>query len=100
MRELLARLIDNVRAVALAEIALVKATASAWAGAAKVAALLAVVALLLALAAIIVLLAAFGMTLAIWIGPAAGLALAGLAALALAGLFGWLAARRIIGMLK
>lgn len=100
MRELIARLIDAVRAFAQAEIALVKATAAAWAGAAKVAGVFIAIALLLANAAIIVLLAAFGMTIAIWLGPAAGLAIAAVIGLVLAALFGWLAASRIMKMLK
>ncbi|WP_293972675.1 phage holin family protein [Sphingomonas sp.] len=100
LRELLARLIEAGRAFAQAEIALVRKTVAAWAGAAKIGAALIIVALILANAAVIVLVAALGMALARWIGPAGGLAVAALIALIVAGLLGWLAAKRFSEMLK
>jgi uncharacterized membrane protein len=99
-RELLSRLIDSAKAFAQAEVALVKKTAAAWAGAAAIGAGLVLVALILVIAAVIVLVAALGMTLAIWVGTPGGLAIAAVIALVLAGLLGWLAYRRFLGMVK
>ncbi len=100
LRELIARLVDSAKAFAQAEIALVRKTVSAWAGAAAIGAALTVTALLLVGAAIVVLVAALGMTLAMWIGVPGGLAVAGLIALASAGLLAWLAVRRFTTMVK
>lgn len=100
IRALVARLIEAGKAFVEAEIALVKTTIAAWAGAAKIGAALLIVALLLALAGLIVLVAALGMALAIWIGPAAGLAIAALIALLLAGLLAWAGVKRFIALVK
>lgn len=100
LRELLARLIDSAKAFAQAEIALVRATAAAWAGAVKIGAALIAVALVLALSGAIVLLAAFGVALGHWLGLAGGLAVAAVIALLIAGLLLWLAARRFLALMK
>ncbi len=84
LRELVARLIEDGKAWASAEIAVVKATATAWIAPAKIAVPLAIVALFLLQAALTVLVIAFGMALATWLGVAGGLAVAALIVLLIA----------------
>lgn len=78
LRELAARLIEDGKAWASAEIAVVKATATGWIAPAKIAVPLAIVALFLVQAALTVLVIAVGMALAKWIGVAGGLAVSAL----------------------
>jgi hypothetical protein len=85
LRELVARLINDGKAYAIAEIAVVKATINKWLAPAKTAVPLVIVALLLVQAALTVLVAALGYTIAIWIGPAGGFAIAAVVALLIAG---------------
>ena len=86
VRELIARLIDETKAYVKAEIAVVKATALAWIGRAKVAVPLIAVAILLLQAALTVLVAALGLALATWLGTAGGLAVAAVIVLLIAGI--------------
>lgn len=95
LRELLVRLIGSAKAFVEAEVALVRDTVRAWAGAAKMIAALAVMAFALVNAALVVMLVALGMALAKWLGMAGGLALAALIALLVAGLLGRLAVLRL-----
>ncbi|WP_174273183.1 phage holin family protein [Sphingomonas bacterium] len=94
LRALIARLIDETKAYAKAEIGVVKATAMAWVSPAKIAVPLIVVAILLLQAALTVLVAALGMTLAVWLGTAGGLAVGAVIVLAIAGLLAWIAISR------
>lgn len=100
LRELVARLIDSGKAYAQAEVALVKTTVSVRAAQAKPAAIFGVIAILLVQAALTVLVAALGMALAQWLTPAGGLAAGAVIALLIAGLLGWMAARRLSGSAK
>lgn len=93
LRELLARLIDSSKAFVQAELALVRKTMAAWAGAIKIGAALITLAIVLVNAAVIVLIAALGMALAGWLGMVGGLAAAGAIALLSAGVLIWLAIR-------
>lgn len=86
LRELIARLIEDGKAYAQAEIAVVKATARAWLAPAKIAVPLVIVAIFLLQAALTVLVAALGIALATWLGTAGGLAVGALIVLAIAGL--------------
>jgi protein-S-isoprenylcysteine O-methyltransferase Ste14 len=97
LRDLIARLIDSGKAYLRAEVTLVRKTVEVRLEQAKPAAAFAIGAVLLVQAALVVLLAALGLALGTWLGPAGGLAVAGLFALALAGLLIWLAARRFTG---
>ena len=85
LRELLARLIEDGKAWATAEIAVVKATATAWITPAKIAVPLVIGAVFLVQAALTVLVIALGAALAAWIGVAGGLAVAALIVLLIAG---------------
>jgi hypothetical protein len=95
LRELLARLIGSAKAFVEAEVALVRGTVRAWAGAAKMIAAFTVIAFALVNAALVVLLVALGMALATWLGMAGGLAVAALIALLVAGLLGRIAVLRL-----
>ena len=86
LRELIARLIDSGKAYLRAELLLVRTTIKVRLIEAKYVAVFAVAAGLLGLAGVIVLVAALGLALARWLGPAGGLAAAGLIALLAAGL--------------
>ena len=97
LRDLVARVIDNTKAYLRAEANLLKQTASLWATRAIPAAVLIVIAILLTQAALTVLIAALGWALASWLGVPAGLALAAVITLALAGLLVWLAVRKLTG---
>ena len=100
LRDLVARLIDSGKAYLNAEVTLVKTTVSVRVAQAKPAAAFIVVAILLVQAALTVLVAALGMLLAQWLTPAGGLAVGAVLALLLAGLLGWMAARRLSGGAK
>lgn len=84
LRALVVRLIDDAKAYALAEFKVVRATALAWLKPAKIAVPLVLAAVILVQAAFTALVAALGFLLAIWLGPAAGFAIAGLLALLIA----------------
>jgi hypothetical protein len=96
LRDLIARLIDSAKAYAKAEIMLVKKTVKVIVSQAVPTAALAGAAFLLAQAALVVLVAALGVALATFLGLAGGLAVAGILALLLAGLLGWLALKRLM----
>lgn len=85
VRELIARLIDETKAYAKAEIAVVKATALSYIAPVKIAAPLIIGAILLLQAALTVLIAAIGMALATWLGVAGGLAVSAILFLIIAG---------------
>lgn len=93
LRDLAARLIDNAKAYAAAEIEVVKQTGLSYVRASRIGAALALLSVLLLLSALPVLVAALGMTLAIWIGAAAGLFVGALIAILVALLLAWLALR-------
>lgn len=95
LRDLVARVIDNGKAYARAEVTLVKETVSTRVEQVRPVAIYLVVAVLLVQAALTVLIGALGMTFAIWIGPAGGLAVAAVLTLAIAGLLGLLAIARV-----
>lgn len=97
LRDLIARLIDNARAYARAEVAVIKKTVEVRLNQARPAAVFAIGAVLLTQAALVVLIAALGMALATWLGTAGGLAVAAILALAVAGLLVWLAIGRFTG---
>jgi asparagine N-glycosylation enzyme membrane subunit Stt3 len=97
LRDLIARLIDNARVYARAEVAVIKKTIEVRLNQAKPAAVFAIGAVLLTQAALVVLIAALGMALATWLGTAGGLAVAAIIALAVAGLLVWLAIGRFTG---
>ena len=84
LRDLIARLIDSGKAYAKAELLVVRKTAKLRLVEAKWVAAFAGTAAVLALAGVIVLLAALGLALARWLGPAGGMAAAGLTALIVA----------------
>ena len=92
VRDLISRLIDEGKAYAKAEVAVIKATAFGWIRPAKIAVPLIIVAILLVQASLTVLVAALGMALAHWIGAAGGLALAAVIVLLLAGALAGIAA--------
>ena len=95
LRDLLSRLIDQGKLYAQAELTVVKRTALSWVTAAKFGIAFGVVALFVAQAALTTLLVALGFSLATWVGPAGGLAIAGLIGMIVAGVFGYLAASRL-----
>lgn len=95
LHDLVSRVIDNGKAYARAEVALVKQTVSTRVEQLRPAAIFIVAAVLIVQAALTVLIGAIGMTLAIWIGPAGGLAVAAVLALVVAGLLAWAAMSRI-----
>jgi len=97
LRDLVVRLIDSAKDYLRAEMTVAKRTALEWAARAKPAIVFVIIAILLLQAGLTVLLAALGLTLAHWIGTAGGMAVAGVLALALAGLLAWLAVSRITG---
>lgn len=94
LRDLFARAIDQTKVYFQAEVAVVKRTALSWANVAKYGLVFGVVAIFLLQAALTTLFVAIGFALAPLIGTAGGLAVSALLGLLLAGLFGWLAARR------
>jgi len=85
LRDLIAQLIEDGKAYATAELAVVKATVNAWVKPAKVAVPLLIVALFLLQAALFGLVAALGLLLARWIGLAGGFAVSAVLTLAIAG---------------
>jgi hypothetical protein len=95
LRELVAQLIEDGKAWATAEIAVVKSTAAAWMAPAKIAVPLVMGAVLLVQAALTVLVAAVGMVLATWLGVAGGLAVGALLFLLIAGGLITIAVRRM-----
>lgn len=97
LRDLIARLIDSAKAYLRAEVALVRKTVEVRLDQAKPAAAFAIGAVMLVQAALVILLAALGMGLATWLGPAGGLAVAGLVGLLIAGLLVWAAVSRFTG---
>ncbi|UAK23882.1 hypothetical protein [Sphingomonas nostoxanthinifaciens] len=97
LRDTVARLVENAKAYARAELNLVRQTVLARVNQLRPALILGIAAILIVQAALVIAIAALGMLLALWIGPAGGLALAALIALAIAGLFGWIAVKRITG---
>ena len=100
LRDLIARLIDSGKAYARAELLVLRKSAKLRLVEARWAAMFGTGALILALAGAIVLVAALGLLLARWIGPAGGMAVAGLLALVVAGLLGWRASVQFIDWKK
>lgn len=97
LRDLFARLIDNGKAYAQAEVTYYKRTALGWVDQAKFGVAFAVVALFILQAALTTLLVALGFFLATWLGPAGGLAVAAVIGIVVAGLLAWAAASRFGG---
>ena len=95
--ELVTRLAEDGKAYARAEVDLAKKTVLARVAAVRPAAILIVVAVLLVQAALTVLTGALGMLLAIWMGPAAGLAIGAVIVLAVAGILVWSAVSKLKG---
>lgn len=95
LRELIAGSIDSAKAYVRAEVTLVKQTATTMVERVRPAAIFIVIAVFLLQAGLTILVAALGMTAAIWLGPAGGLAVGGVVALVIAGLLAWLALGRI-----
>jgi len=95
LRDIVARVVEDGKDYARAEVALVKTTVTSKVDAVKPAVIFYAVALVLALAALPVLVAALGMALAIWLGVAGGLAVGAVIVLAMAGLFVLLANSRL-----
>lgn len=93
--ELLGRLVDDARESTRAEVALYRAQILNWVAQARVVALLAVTALMLVNAAIIALFVGLLLILQHQLGPIWATVIVTVATLALAGLFGWLAVRRV-----
>jgi hypothetical protein len=100
LRDLLGRVIDNLKAYLRAEVALVRATASDKAGKAIPALGLFAVALLLLQATLTVALVALGASLALWLGWPGGLALAAVIGLLATGLLGWIGYRKLMGAFR
>lgn len=94
LRDIVARLIEAAKAYAHAEVAVLKQTVTTRVTDAVPAIVMVVAAIFLLQAALTGLVVALGMLLAIWTGPAAGMAIAALVTLALAGLLVWLALGR------
>jgi hypothetical protein len=92
---LIARLVEEGKAYAVAEVGVAKATARAWLTVAKIAVPLIFVALFLLQAALVVLVAAVGMALSPWLGMAGGLAVSAILTLIVAGLLIGFAIRRL-----
>lgn len=91
---LILRLRDDVVAYAHAQVDVYKAEARSRAAPAKSGAVLGVAALVLALSAVTALLVGLIFTLATLVGPGGATAIVVIATLAVAGLLGWLAAKR------
>jgi len=91
---LVARLVEEGKAYAIAELAVAKATVHAWLKVAAIAVPLVVVALFLLQAALVALVAAGGLALARWLGVAGGLAASAVLTLIVAGLLVGLAVSR------
>ena len=95
LRELLARLLVDARAYAQAELNVGKTVVSQWVARWRPAVIMMVVAVFIVQAALTTLVIALGMALAALMGAAAGIAAAGVIALLVAGLLGYLAMRRL-----
>ncbi|WP_294390715.1 phage holin family protein [uncultured Sphingomonas sp.] len=95
LRDLFARVIDNGKAYAKAEVNLVKVTVSTKTKLAVPAIGFFIAALLLVQAALTVLTAALGALIALWLGWPAGLAIAALLVFGTAGLLAWLGIKRL-----
>jgi len=100
LRDLAARLIDNGKAYAQAELTLVKLTVADKAAKVAPAAGFLVVAIILVQAAVTVLAAALGLFLGRWLGLPGGFAIAAFLVLLVAALLAWLALQRIKGITK
>lgn len=81
LRALVARLVDEGKAYAIAELAVAKALVRTWLTLAQIVVPLAIVAALLLQAALVTLVVALGLALAHWLGMAGGLAVAAVIAL-------------------
>lgn len=95
LRDIVARLIDDGKAYAQAEITVVKATAAAWLTPAKIAVPLIVAAIFLLQAALTILVAALGMALATILGTAGGLAASAVIVLLIAAVLVWVAVSKL-----
>ena len=95
LRDLFARLVAHGRAYAQAELTVGKTVVSQKVAQWRPAVIMVVIAVFLVQAALTTLVIALGMALATWIGAAGGIALAGVIALLVAGLLGYLAVRRL-----
>ena len=95
LRRIISRVVDDGKDYARAEVNLVKQVALAKVNAIRPAVILIVVAVFLLQAGLTVLAAALGMTLAIWLGTAGGLAVGAVIVLAVAGLLALLAVGRL-----
>lgn len=93
--QLFAQLTADARAFAHAEIALLKARGQVWAGGLKAAAILIGAAIAFAMVATVALGAGLVLALATLVGPLGATGIVVASFLALAGLCGWLGARRI-----
>ena len=96
---LVTQLIEDGKAYVRSEVTLAKTTVTSKVGAVVPSAAFGFGALLIVQASLTVLVAALGMTIAVWVGPAGGLAIGGAIGLLLAGLLGWIAAARLKGKL-
>lgn len=95
--DLATTLLDNGKAYARAEVALVKQTVLARVAAMRTSAILLVAALILLQAALTGLVIAFGMLLAPWLGVPGGLGASALLTLVLIGVLAWIAVGKLKG---